>query len=197
MRGCSAVQSRLKNKNNMSNVGPFNFLQHLHNTCSKRLQYLLTCCSPCLWAAWAEWPIGFMMIQFSKIIFSPFSQMSAICKGQFARNHSFWLIVGAVGYLARGEIHCGRLEVKFHIITTFVWMQHDSVMTTVEKWKFNAEFLSCNILCIQCFLSIAPVSPWAKYGVSSFLMTSPLMNIWCHVLAHIWKEANSQHKYLM
>lgn len=47
------------------------------------------------------------------------------------------------------------------------------------------------------FLSIAPVSPWAKNGVSSFLMTSPLMNIWCHVLAHIWKEANSQYKYLM
>lgn len=47
------------------------------------------------------------------------------------------------------------------------------------------------------FLAISPVSPWAKRGGGSFLMTSPLMNIWCRVLAHIWKEANSQHKYLM
>lgn len=129
MRGRSAVQSRLKNKNNMSNVGPFNFLQHLHNTCSKRLRCTLTCCSPCLWAAWAEWPIGFMVIQFSKIIFSPFSQMSAICKGQFARNHSFWLIVGAVGYLARGEIHCGRFasEISHHnyLCLNATWQRND------------------------------------------------------------------------
>lgn len=130
-----------------SNVGPFNFLQHLHNTCSKRLQHILTCCPPRLRAAWAEWPIGLMMIQFSKIIFSAFSQMSAICEGQFARNHSFWLIVGAVGYVALRAC----LGVKFHITTTFVWMQHDSVMTIVGKWKFKAENASCNIWRIQCF----------------------------------------------
>lgn len=109
-----------------------------------------------LWAAWTEWPIGFMMIQFSKIIFSPFPQMSVIWKGQFARNHSFRLIVGAVGHLARGETRCGCSEGKFHIITTFVWMQHDSVMTILEKWKFHADFVSCNILCIQCFSPSLP-----------------------------------------
>lgn len=198
MRGCRAVKSRLKNKNNMSNVGPFNFLQHLHNTCSKRLQYIfLTCCSPCLWAAWAEWPIGFMMIQFSKIIFSPLSQMSAICKGQFARNHSFWLIAGAVGTLARGEIHCGRfvseISHRDYLRLHATWQREDHC----GKMETRCRICLLQYLMYSVFLSIAPVSPWAKNGVSSFLMTSPLMNIWCHVLAHIWKEANSQHKYLM
>lgn len=56
--------------------------------------------------------------------------------------------------------------------------------------------MSYNIL-FAMFLSSLYFSQWAKNGVSYFLMTSPVMNILCNVLIHIWKDANSQHKYLI
>ena len=67
--------------------------------------------------------------------------------------------------------------------------------------------VNSSFLCLRLFVSSSvlfalfpffPVfSQWAKNGVSGFLMTYPLMHILCNVLIHIWKEANSQHKYLI
>lgn len=56
---------------------------------------------------------------------------------------------------------------------------------------------SFSLMCFAAFLSFAVFSQCAKNGVRRFLMTYPLMHILCNVLVHIWKEANSRHKYLM
>lgn len=146
MRGCFTVHSQLKNrnKNNISNVGPFNVLQHLHNTCSKRLQYIFDLLlHPRLWAAWAEWPIGFMMIQFSKIIFSPFPQMSVIWKGQFARNHSF--LVNRWGRWTSGT---GRNLLRL----LGKEILHHHYLCLNATWQRNDHCGKMEIQCRFCFL---------------------------------------------
>lgn len=55
----------------------------------------------------------------------------------------------------------------------------------------------CSVSNLFLFRTVPSAVFCSKSGLSCFLMTYPLMHILRAVLIHIWKRANSQHKYLI
>lgn len=185
-----AAKSRLKNEKQMSNVGPL-------TSCSIYTTPALNGCS----VFWPPPPLRLCLSWMAHWLYYD----SIFRDNLFSLSTDVSHLEGAVCSLAlvsvnrRGRWTSGAERKPRRLLGREILHHHYLCLNATRQRNDSCGKMDL-VSCPQCF------SPWlpgrreqkvAKTGVGSVLMTSSLMNIWCHVLAHIWKEANSQHKYLM